>query len=189
MDIKNLYEVKLIEYQKLKEEIFKKIESCDNIATFTITSTIAIITIAISANNFNLFLVPFGIVFPMSMRMLHYKRGIIKIASYIIVFLEKSNDGLNWESYNYKMLEMNFHKSFCNYVRNSEFLILSILCSILYIMKSLSSDIAIHTVILYTLCISMILFETVLTYFYNNVYAEMNRFISQWEQLEIHINK
>ena len=88
------------EYEFLRTEINQKIKLHNNLLTFTITTTVAILAIAASECRIFLNLLPFAIIIPMSMRIKYYRSAMAKLSSYMIVFIEKEVDGLNWETRN-----------------------------------------------------------------------------------------
>lgn len=76
------------EYQYIKKEIGNKNQMIANLLTFTITTTVLIISYAVAENITTLYIVPFFIIIPVSCRAKAYKIDMIKSASYAIVFLE-----------------------------------------------------------------------------------------------------
>lgn len=76
----------LKEYEMLRSEIEQKISLHNTLLTFIITSTVAVITIAISEGITILYLFPFCIIIPMMMRIAYYRKVIVKLSAYMIVF-------------------------------------------------------------------------------------------------------
>lgn len=77
----------ILEYTNIKEEIQNKIELHNNLITFTITTTVALLAFAFSKENPFLFLVPFCILIPMSSRIAYYRLAFSKLSAYLIVFI------------------------------------------------------------------------------------------------------
>lgn len=136
----------ILEYQLLKEEIRQKIEIYNSLVSFTITTSVAVLTYALSANKTILYLLPFGIIIPMSMRIAYYKLSIAKLSAYIIVFIEKKTVGLKYETRN-KLINTKKERGLLRFIifKDCECLILSITTYLLYVLsyiknKSVSLD-------------------------------------------------
>ena len=98
----------LKEFDYLKNEINQKIILHNNLLTFTITTVVAILSFALGAKNKvnpHLFLMPFCILIPMSVRISYYRFAMAKLSAYIIVFLEEQIPEIKWETRNYKVGE------------------------------------------------------------------------------------
>jgi hypothetical protein len=95
----------LKEYDNLRNEINKKIELTNTLITFTIVTVDGELAFAMSSSNkmILLYLIPFFIIIPLSMRIAYYRTSIAKISAYMIVFLEESDDELKWETRNAKV--------------------------------------------------------------------------------------
>ena len=91
----------LKEYEMLRQEINQKIELHNTLLTFTITSTILVLTVAASEKMTSLYLFPFCVIIPMLLRIAYYRKTMAKLSAYMIVFLEPAIKDLNWESRNY----------------------------------------------------------------------------------------
>ena len=74
------------EYDNLRNEINQKIELHNTLLTFTITTTVAVLSLAVSQNSTILYLIPFCILIPMSMRIAYYRAAMSKLSAYMIVF-------------------------------------------------------------------------------------------------------
>lgn len=124
------------EYDNLRNEINQKIELHNTLLTFTITTTVAVLTFALSQNKTILYLIPFCILIPMSMRIAYYRSAMSKLSAYMIVFLEKNIDGVMWETRNVALINENLNNKKKNYytaLRYYECLILAIVCYIFYV--------------------------------------------------------
>lgn len=130
MDIKD-------EYSHIKNEINQKIELHNSLLTFTITTTVLILSYGISEQEPLLFLVPFFIIIPMSIRIKYYKGAMSKLAAYLIVFLESEDNQFNWETRNEKLIESDsINRKYNNplvELHSYECLILCIACYILFL--------------------------------------------------------
>ena len=78
----------LKEYEMLRQEINQKIELHNTLLTFTITSTILVLTVAASEKMTSLYLFPFCVIIPMLLRIAYYRKTMAKLSAYMIVFLE-----------------------------------------------------------------------------------------------------
>ena len=76
------------EYDILRSEISQQIDLHNTLLTFTITTTVAVLTFALSQSMTVLYLIPFCIIIPMSMRIAYYISSMTKLSAYKIVFLE-----------------------------------------------------------------------------------------------------
>lgn len=82
---------RLEEYKMLRDEMQNCIERDNTLATFMVTAVATILTFAVTANlqvPF-LFLISFCIIIPFTARLVHYKKNVARISTYVIVFLEK----------------------------------------------------------------------------------------------------
>lgn len=105
----NIAENKLIEYNLLRTEINQKIELHNTLLTFTLTTVVAILTFILAQDQpFNplLFLLPFCILIPMSMRIAYYRSAMARLSAYMIVFLEPCMPGINWETRNINIVHI-----------------------------------------------------------------------------------
>lgn len=186
-----LMEEKTKEYDYLRSEIVQKIELHNTLLTFTITTTVAILTFALTQDSSILYLLPFCIIVPMSMRMAYYKSAIAKLSAYMIVFLESSIDGLNWETRNAflisnhlaKKKKLTFEKFLT--LRYYEFLLLSIVCYTFYVLdyikgKSLNTS----TLVFAVLPFILVLLEIIITLRINSTDKERQIWITKWSTLK-----
>ena len=130
------------EYDNLRNEINQKIELHNTLLTFTITTTVAVLSLALSQNSTILYLIPFCILIPMSMRIAYYRAAMSKLSAYMIVFLEKNIDGMKWETRNVEILEIDAKSGMKRAgrfaaLRYYECLILTVICYILYLLDYL----------------------------------------------------
>lgn len=121
---------KLKEYCLLKKEISYKMKICSNLINFTITTVVAILTFAFKQKNPYFFVLPYCIIFPISLRVLYYRTSVAKISAYIIVFIEDSVKGLKWETINSSLF---YSKGLLDLLRHCEFVFFCIVSFIGYI--------------------------------------------------------
>ena len=82
-------ELLMKEYQNLRDEITQEIGLHNTLLTFTITTTIAVLSFVFAQDTILpfLFLLPFCIIIPMSMRIAYYRTNMAKISAYIVFVL------------------------------------------------------------------------------------------------------
>ena len=175
------------EYCFLKEEMNQKIQLHNTLLTFTITTSVAIITFALSENNPMLYLAPLLIIIPMSMRIAYYKLSIVKIAAYIIVFIEKRICDLKWETRNNilfsdKKTEIIDRVTF---LKDYECLILSLTSYVLYIINYVKSgELDVFVIFNIAWPLIFILYEFLITIRMRLVDKKKNEWIKQWSAIK-----
>lgn len=97
------YQIK--EYEQVRNEINEKINLHNTLLTFTVTTSIAILSFALTQDNALFYLMPLGVLIPMSLRIAYYVSAMAKLSAYIIVFLEPDLEGIDWESRNILVIE------------------------------------------------------------------------------------
>ncbi len=95
MDLKDQ---QISEYNALKEEIKSNSQLTAQIFTVSITATALLIGYGFQEGNWLIFLSPFAIIFPSLWFISSQLISTVRIATYIRVFLEDDNEGLNWET-------------------------------------------------------------------------------------------
>ena len=80
--------------------MLQKIELYNSLITFMITTVVALLTFALTQNEPLLYLLPFCIIIPITMRVTYYRTMMVKLSAYIIVYLENEINGLEWEKRN-----------------------------------------------------------------------------------------
>lgn len=83
------------EYTMLKEEILNLTNTRNNYIIALYTITVTIIVFAIERQNQYIFLIAYIILFAFQRRIISSREGMVRIAAYIVVFLE---EGTGWES-------------------------------------------------------------------------------------------
>lgn len=182
-------ENKVKEYDMIRAEIMQKIELHNNLSTFTITTSVAVLSFAFSQNNAFLYLIPFCIIIPMSLRISYYLSAMTKLSSYMIVFLE--NDGVyNWETNNRELINTRISKK-KNRVfdftsqRYYEHLILSIVCYFLYAINYIQYNQFDWTIFINLLWpLLLVAFEGMVTRHLNSMDKEKNARVQEWKKLK-----
>lgn len=194
-------EQQINEYVTLRGEISQRMTTNNNLITFTITTTVAILSFAIKENLTILFLLPFCIIIPMSMRIAYSRSSLSKIASYMVVFLENDLDGMQWETRNVllfenKKKEKNKHKykhidkctSFISKItilRYYDCLILSLSCYFLYVYDYLKDkEISPNIVIPILIPLPLVLWEIWIAKRMNTMEKEKLRWIDTWNNIK-----
>lgn len=203
----NIIDNKVKEYEILRSEINQKIELHNTLLTFTITTVVAILSfILLQEHSYSafLFLIPFCVLIPMSMRIAYYRSAMAKIAAYMIVFLEKDIPGFQWETLNREVISIAYDKNNEDEsVNNSkrfaerkgvqrliskryyECLILGILCYFLYAVHYCQSDVCgwVKTVnLLWPLL--LIILEFIITVVLDSVNESKNFWYDKWMELK-----
>lgn len=186
------YENIIYEYGFLREEINKKMELHNSLLTFTITTVVAILAIALSNDMSSLYLLSYCILIPMSMRIAYYRISMVKLSAYLIVFLEENIDGINWETRDVSLNKdggKHWNLKFVT-MRNYECLLLSIACYALYVINYIEGKKFVFITaikVIWPLC--LVLWELVITKKIIFINHEKERWIKKWKQLKIYENK
>ncbi|MBQ7266477.1 MAG: hypothetical protein IJS61_10340 [Firmicutes bacterium] len=135
-------EIDMVEYDYLRAEINQKIELHNKLIMFTITSAVAVLAFIFESPNQEhdliVYLIPWFIILPMSNRVAYYRNAMAKISAYMIVFLEKEEKSMNWETRNQQLTKPlekhNIFKRKTNLLlKDCECLIVGIACYFLYL--------------------------------------------------------
>lgn len=131
------------EYLMLRNEIIWRLKVVDTLGTFTYTVFISILGVAISTNIIELFLLPFIVVVPISLKVANHKYGVAYVAGYLNEFLEDLTDEncFKWEKFHVKYYNENpreLKEKIIYYGSNAEYLLICVLTSILFWIKYLS---------------------------------------------------
>ena len=176
------------EYDNLRNEINQKIELHNTLLTFTITTTVAVLTFALSQNKPILYLIPFCVLIPMSMRIAYYRSAMSKLSAYMIVFLEENIDGVKWETRNAALINKSLNKKKINnltVLRYYECLILAIVCYIFYVIDFIKDrDICVIVVINILWPLSLVIWEVLVTKRINSADKEKKYWIEQWNAIK-----
>ena len=173
------------EYNTLRAEVLQKIELHNKLIMFAITTTVAILAFAFSQNNAYLFLLPFCVIIPVSLRVIYYRSAMVKISAYIAVFIEPKNKNYNWETRNHKLnisINNNITKALRSNI-NYDCLILSISCSILFVVRflNMTSKINFDFWIAVISPILLVIIELILSIKGNKLYKTKQYWIDKWK--------
>ena len=86
------------EFETLREEIKHKIELGNTIWMFGITTITTLLFVAIELGKRELLLLPYCIIIPIQLRIAYYSSAMLRLSTYIAVFLESEIEELNWET-------------------------------------------------------------------------------------------
>ena len=176
------------EYDNLRNEINQKIELHNTLLTFTITTTVAVLTFALYQNKTIIYLIPYCILIPMTLRIENFRSAMSKLSAYMIVFLEKNIDGVMWETRNVALINENLNNKKKNYytaLRYYECLILAIVCYIFYVIDFIKDkEICLIVVINILWPLSLVVWEVLVTKRINSVDKEKQYWIEQWNALK-----
>lgn len=162
----NINENLLKEYEDIRGEIKQKIELHNSLITFMITTVVAVLAFALERNNPALYLLPFAIIIPISMRVTYYRTAMIKLSAYVIVYLEDKLDGINWETRNTQLINDSSNKLFDKFTISHyyEGIILGIVCYFLYFIDYIKGkSINIQTVMFLIVPFFLVIWEGVIT--------------------------
>lgn len=188
----------LIEYNNLRTEINQKIELHNTLLTFTITTVVAILTFAFVQEDINpyLFLLPFCIIIPISMRIAYYRTTMVKISAYMIVFLEKELQDINWETRNAEFVKLsnsNVRKSSrksyiftkLTVLRYFECLLLSIVCYVIYLCTYLPNQSCSFELICHVIFpLFFVIFEALITKRINSTNQDRVKYRQYWGKIK-----
>lgn len=179
----------LKEYEILREEINQKIGLHNSLLTFAITTVVGILTLALNLEQELLYLLPFCILIPITMRIKYYKSAMLKISAYMIVFLEEELDGINWETRNMLLIDetvkKQVNKNIVYDLRYYECFILSIICYILYCVNYLENRcFDLLTVFCVLIPFSLVALEWMITKHINSDCEERQKWIKIWKNLK-----
>lgn len=173
------------EYNTLRAEVLQKIELHNKLIMFAITTTVAILAFAFSQNNAYLFLLPFCVIIPVSLRVIYYRLAMVKISAYIAVFIEHKNKNYNWETRNHKLnisINNNITKALRSNI-NYDCLILSISCYILFVVRFLNMTYKINFDFWIAVIspILLVIIELILSIKGNKLYKTKQYWIDKWK--------
>lgn len=173
------------EYNTLRAEVLQKIELHNKLIMFAITTTVAILAFAFSQNNAYLFLLPFCVIIPVSLRVIYYRSAMVKISAYIAAFIEPKNKNYNWETRNHKLnisINNNITKALRSNI-NYDCLILSISCYILFVVRflNMTSKINFDFWIAVISPILLVIIELILSIKGNILYKTKQYWIDKWK--------
>lgn len=177
------------EYDILRNEIIQKIELHNTLLTFTITTTVAVLALALAQKSSILYLIPYCILIPMSMRIAYYRTAMSKLSAYMIVFLEKNIDGIKWETRNARLISIESRrriKGLRNFtmLRYYECLILAIACYVLYFWDYIKDKTISPLVVINALWpMLFVVLELLITKHINSIDNKKDYWIQRWTKI------
>lgn len=173
------------EYESLRNEILQKIQLTNTLLNFAVTTAVAILAFAVESKNKNalLFLVPFCVLIPISVRIAYYRDSMAKISAYMNVFLEEKIEGFDWETRNVLLDEKNMNKKY-DFLRNTECLFIGIVCTGLYFYYYIMYKQQICKIIDVALPIIFFSIEIFITFRRKSFVKERKKWISEWQKLK-----
>lgn len=183
------------EYDRIQEEIMHKLELHNSLLTFTITTSVALMTLAITQQSTILYLMPFCILIPMSLRISYYRFATAKLAGYLIVFVEPHLPGIQWETINADLMSQNLKnkksgKESFKILHYDECLVLCVISYLLFLtnyVKGKTLDMQV------TLCalapFSLVILEYFITRKINCIDSDRVEWIRRWEAIKKEANK
>lgn len=180
------HELLMKEYQNLRNEIIQVTSLHNTLLTFTITTTIAVLSFVFAQDSIIpfLFLLPFCIIIPMSMRIAYYRTNMAKISAYIIVFIETEIPEINWETRNRNAISGLLNKNKKQYTLLSYFecLLLCIICYVLFaVFYIIQNAFSIITFIHLLWPLVFVAFECFVTKQMCSVHKEREKWIKIWK--------
>lgn len=165
----------------------------DTLGTFTYTVFISILGVALSTNILELFLLPFVVIVPISLKVANHKYSVGYIAGYLNVFLEDFNDEecFKWEKYHAEYYIKNprvLKEKIIYYGASAEYILMCILTSIIFWIKYfLQSDVCFTVLQMcgYTFIqLAMIFLVTYVTISYVSFQKIKPSIILNWEKVK-----
>ena len=173
------------EYKMLRAEIINCINLQNNLCTFVITATSAILALALTSGHPVLFLLPLAIIIPLQGRIFHYRRNILKLSAYNIVFLEPQINDIMWET-----RHQEFSKRARGYeislFRSYENFFLGMICYLLYIFhySSLMPEAPGTRILLIFVPLIPVLYLGIMGALTNRAVETRSAYISLWRQVQ-----
>lgn len=183
-------EIVIKEYEDLRDEIKQKIKLHNSLITFMITTVVAVLAFALEGENSLLYLLPFAIIIPISMRIAYYKKAMVKLTAYIIIFIEGKIEGLNWETRNTQLINIDRNNLYDNFTISHYFegIILSIVCYALYFVNFLKENtMCFQTIICLTIPFLLVIWESIITRRIITFNNQKNEWIKKWKDFRDNI--
>lgn len=180
------------EYEELRNEIQKKTELHNSLVTFMITTVVAVLAFALDNDNTLLYLLPYGIIIPISMRITYYRFAMVKLSAYIIVYLESEIDGLKWETRNANLISSE-HNNMYNIFTISHYyegMILSVICYVLYVNNYIKDKVVnFQTIVFLLMPLVLVIWVFVITKRIASFDKEKDEWIKKWGNNKQNNNK
>ena len=184
-------DVKIKEYLTLRDEVVDALKVQNSWSTFTISAVITLLGIAIGLENkvLELFLLPYVVIFTVSLKVNNFKRNVTVKVGYMITRLE-SADGFLWESClnRYRALEKIRRtrvQKLIVFLETQEFTILSLVCMVFFLAVLHSQKMyEPRYVIEFLVCIPVLIVIILTSTDYWNInYEEVDGSLRMWEEL------
>lgn len=184
-------DVKIKEYLTLRDEVVDALKVQNSWSTFTTSAVITLLGIAIGLENkvLELFLLPFVVLFPASLKVNNFKRNVTVKVGDMITRLE-SADGFLWESclnrYRaLKKIRRTRVQKLIVFLETQEFTILSLVCMVFFLAVLHSQKMyEPRYVIEFLVCIPVLIVIILTSTDYWNInYEEVNGSLRMWEEL------
>ncbi len=172
------------EYETLREEMLQKIELHNSLITFMITTVVALLTFSLTQDEPLLYLLPFCIIIPITMRVTYYRTMMVKLSAYIIVYLEKDIKGLEWETRNTRFVNSEDNQLYNNLTISHyyEGFLLGLVSYGLYVYNfTKNKRLDCNVIILALLPLILVIWEWIITKRIAYFHKEKNKWIREWE--------
>lgn len=182
------------EYLMLRDEITWRLKVIDTLGTSTYMVFVTILGLAMSTNIIELFLLPFIVVVPISLKVANHKYSIAYVAGYLNEFLEDLTDEncFKWEKFHVKYYNENPRKlkeKIIYYGSSSEYLLICMMTSILFWTKYFFGH-ETYLTIIQVFCYSVIqlvsiFFVTYAAINYSNFQKFKTSILLKWRKIKI----
>lgn len=176
------------EYEELRNEVRQKIELHNSLITFMITTVVAALAFSVGKNITLLYLLPFCIIIPISMRVAYYRTTMAKLSAYIIVYLECRVDGLAWETRNANLMAESKNSLYGRLTTYHyyEGMIFSIACYLMFAWDYMKDKaINLHTVVWLIIPFLFVIWEAIITNKILSFEKEKNNWIEKWNNQKL----
>ena len=186
------------EYTDLRSEIKRKIELQNTLLTLAVTGTLTVLTFVFMRNDIipGLFLLPYAIIIPMSLRIAYYRENVAKLSAYIIVYYEEDIAEINWETNNHRIYgeyekddkanseSEQFKRAKKKKLRHYECLLLSVVCLLLYSIFAWKCIFSIANLFTSIIAILGFLIELIITFRFHSMEENRKKWIDDWRKLK-----
>ena len=177
------------EYEFLRSEVLQRMDRQINLITILYTAIGALLVYILPANNPLLFVIPYVVLLPLTLRMRSNLDCMSRLSSYLIVFLETEVAELNWETNNLLRGEINRknRKTHASIFSSTIFIncFISVMCYVFFLIALANAFSIINLIVGGTFCasftiiISIISIKTIL-----NEKTIKTKYIEEWQQVK-----
>ncbi|MBP3488845.1 MAG: hypothetical protein J6K53_10670 [Roseburia sp.] len=180
------------EYLMLRDEITWRLKLVDSLATFAYTAVVTILGVALSMDVIELFLLPYVVIVPVALKVANHKYAVAYLAGYMNRVLENEKDVecFKWERYHekyYKLNSRNIREKIIYYGSSVEYIVMSLLSSILFWGKYIKQEEIQFTVAqvygYIVLQIIVVMFVTYISISYMSFQKTKPRTFNNWERV------